>query len=262
MKYYLSLCCIIKDERNLEEFIIFHNIVGVEHFYIYDNNSSHPIRDRLNLPYFRNICTIIDFPGKCKQIEAYNDCINKTKNETNWLIICDGDEYIVPKKENYWSIRDFLNEYEHAHAIGINWVLFGTSFHDNKKEGYLMDNYRYSGEQNFHIKTICKPLYTLSVAGPHNVNVIDPTKYIDAKNNILNGPFNENYTIDIIQMNHYHSKSVEELHEKYHRGNADSELKIGIPENPHNEDNNILNNYAADKYLEHIKGFFKDHINV
>ena len=37
MKYFLSLCCIIKDEKYLEEFIIYHHIVGVEHFYIYDN---------------------------------------------------------------------------------------------------------------------------------------------------------------------------------------------------------------------------------
>jgi len=256
MKHTLSLCCIIKDETNLEEFIIFHNIVGVEHFYIYDNNSSHPIRERLNLPYFLNICTIIDFPGKNKQLDAYTNCINRTKNETKWLILCDGDEYIVPKK--YWTIRDFLNDYDDAQAIGINWVLFGTSFHDNKKEGYLIDNYRYSGGRNPHIKTICKPLYTLSVAGPHNVNVEDPSKYIDAKYNILNSPFNNNYTTDIIQINHYHSKSVKELHEKYNRGNADSDyLRIRIPKNPHNEDNYILNNYAPDKYLEIIKYFFR-----
>ena len=37
MKYFLSVCCIIKNERYLEEFIIYHHIIGVEHFYIYDN---------------------------------------------------------------------------------------------------------------------------------------------------------------------------------------------------------------------------------
>ena len=31
-KYYLSLCCIIKDERYLEEFIVYYNVLGVEHF--------------------------------------------------------------------------------------------------------------------------------------------------------------------------------------------------------------------------------------
>ena len=39
-KYYLSLCCIIKNERYLEEFINYYRILGVEHFYIFDNESS------------------------------------------------------------------------------------------------------------------------------------------------------------------------------------------------------------------------------
>jgi len=41
MKYhYLSLCCIIKDESNIEEFIMYYTILGVTKFYIYDNESS------------------------------------------------------------------------------------------------------------------------------------------------------------------------------------------------------------------------------
>ena len=66
MKYYLSLCCIIKDERYLEEFIMYYHVLGVEHFYIYDNNSSYPIKNRLNSFYYNKLCTIINFPGKKK----------------------------------------------------------------------------------------------------------------------------------------------------------------------------------------------------
>ena len=88
MKYYLSLCCIIKNERNLEEFIIYYILLGVEHIYIYDNESNFPIKDRLNSFFYKKYCTIINYPGKYKQIDAYNDCINKTKdiNEVNFKI--------------------------------------------------------------------------------------------------------------------------------------------------------------------------------
>lgn len=257
MKYYLSLCCIIKDERNLEEFIIYHHVVGVEHFYIYDNESSLPIKERLNSYFYKKICTIIDYPGKKKQLDAYNDCIKKVKDETVWLIVCDGDEYIVPKKKNYWSVRDFLNEYEYAHAIGINWVLFGTSFYETKQDGYIIDKYRYCSGQNKHIKTICKPLYTICFKGAHDACLLNPNKYIDAKGNIINGAFNENYTIDVIQINHYHFKSAEEIIEKYNRGNADSNLKIYVPENPHEFDNDIKIDFIADKYLDSVKSIHK-----
>ena len=59
MKYFLSLCCIIKNERYLEEFIIYYRLLGVEHFYIYDNDSSIPIQERLNNNYYKRMCTII-----------------------------------------------------------------------------------------------------------------------------------------------------------------------------------------------------------
>ena len=254
MKYFLSLCCIIKNERNLEEFIIYYILLGVEHIYIYDNESTYPIKDRLNSFIYKKYCTIINFPGKYKQLVAYNDCINKTKNNTKWLIICDGDEYIVPKKDNYWSIKDFLNDNNDAHAIGINWVMFGTSHYDTKQEGFIIDKYRYSSsKQDKHIKTICQPKYVISVDGPHCVQLEDPSKYIDANKNIIKGPFNENHTINIIQMNHYHSKSKEELIEKFNRGNADSNKRVYVPNNVHSVDNEIINNFIADKYLNDLK---------
>jgi len=249
-KYFLSLCAIIKDERNLEEFIIYNWILGIEHFYIYDNESSIPIKDRLNKSFYQNMCTIIDFPGKCRQIEAYNNFLNTYKNDTEWVIIVDGDEYICPK--NHFSLRDFLDEYSDAHAIGINWVMFGTSFHEKKQDGYLVDKYRYyESPQNQHIKTICKPLYTKSIC-IHNVELYNPSKYIDPKKNIIKGPFNNNFTTDIIQINHYCGKSVEELHDKYNRENADSYKRVEVSENPHSKCNNFIDNYLPDKYLSHI----------
>ena len=47
MKYFLSLGCIIKDEDYLEEFLLYYRVLGVEHFFIYDNNSTIPISKRL-----------------------------------------------------------------------------------------------------------------------------------------------------------------------------------------------------------------------
>ena len=182
VKYYLSLCCIIKDERYLEEFIAYYRVLGVEHFYIYDNESAHPISQRLN-NYVKDFCTILPISGRIQQLNAYHDCIKNLGHETKWLIIVDGDEYILPKKDNHFSIRDFLNEYEDAHAIGINWVLFGTSFYDYKQDGFLIDKYRHcDNNQNPHIKTICQPRFVHhdSMPNPHFIKVHDPSKYIDS----------------------------------------------------------------------------------
>jgi hypothetical protein len=254
MKYFLSLCCIIKNERYLEEFIIYYRLLGVEHFYIYDNESDTKISDRLNKDYYKKMCTIINFPGKIQQLNAYNNCIQKCKKETKWLIIVDGDEYILPKKKEHVSIRDFLKDYKNYHAIGINWMMFGSSFHDHVQPGFIIDNYRYcEGAQNKHIKTICRPEFVINMVNPHYVILQDPSKYIDAHKRKIRGPFNEKNTIDVIQINHYWGKSLEEHYEKRDRGRATKLKTLVVAENPHLDFNNIINNLLADKYLEQLK---------
>ncbi len=45
---YLSLCLVCKDENNyLAEWLNYHILMGVERFYIYDNDSQIPVRDTL-----------------------------------------------------------------------------------------------------------------------------------------------------------------------------------------------------------------------
>jgi hypothetical protein len=255
-KYFLSLCAIIKDERNLEEFIIYNWILGVEHFYIYDNGSEYPIRNRLYNYLFTQMCTVIDFPGSNQQINAYNHCRNNYGHETMWMANIDADEFICPR--NHWSIRDFLSEYPDAHAIGINWVFFGTSFHNNIQNNYIIDAYRYCNtDQDKHIKTIYKPEYTYNFLDPHHVSVHDSSKYLDARRNIINGPFNYNYTKDIIQINHYFTRSLEDSYIKKNRGRADGHSFGNLLNNNnideiHLNHNDIIDNYCADKYLPHL----------
>ena len=257
MMYYLSIIAMFKNESSIiEQWIQHYLLEGIEHFYIYDNDSNPSISERLNTNYFKERCTIIPFSGKVKQIPAYNDCIEKTKNETKWLIIVDGDEYIYPKED--FSLRDFINRYENYHAIGINWVMFGSSFHEKFQNGILIDKYRHcENKQNHHIKTICQPKFTINMADPHHVNLNDKSKYIDPNYNIISGPFNNNYTINKIQINHYHLKSREDTHAKKKRATPDRiETWVGPDDSIfHQLSNDIIDNGICEKYLEHLKNF-------
>ena len=259
--YYLSVCAIIKDEINLEEFILYHYTQGVEHFFIYDNESKYPLSERLNYYYlFTQICTIINFPGKVQQLNAYNHCLNNYGNRTKWLIFIDGDEYIVPKKHN--NILNFLKDYEDADAIGISWVFFGSSFYDKKQDGLLTDKYRYSsGIQDKHVKSICKPEFTSGIKDPHSVILKDPNKYFDSHKNIINPPFNQNNTIDIIQINHYHGRSVEEQIEKQARGTPDRMINYYTPDY-HNVNNDVKDDFLANNFLNRLKFYYElIHVN-
>mgnify|MGYP002617198365 CR=1 FL=1 len=84
-QYKVSIGAIFKNEAlYLKEWIEFHRIVGVEHFYLYNNNSDDNYREVLE-PYIkRNIVTLVDWPKNQAQIEAYKDCISMQKKRAGW----------------------------------------------------------------------------------------------------------------------------------------------------------------------------------
>ena len=151
-----------------------------------------------------------------------------------------------------------LHRNGHPRAVST----IGTNFpskkfsNKNKQEGFLIDKYRYcSNSQDQHIKTICKPRFVKYIGCPHNVELFNPLKNIDVKGNIISGPFNNNHTIDILQINHYILKSHEEAIEKHNRGRADVDGRISLPKNLielDKDNNDIIDNYCANKYLQHI----------
>lgn len=132
-KYKVSLCLIFKDEAHyLKEWLEYHILIGVDHFYLYNNNSTDNFHEVLK-PYIeQGTVSLIDFPEKYAQVKAYRDCYEKTKDETEWLGYIDADEYVNLIK--YDSIKDLLDSVQFYPSLYLNWRMFGTS-------GHLEENY-------------------------------------------------------------------------------------------------------------------------
>ena len=96
-KYYISICGIFKDEGPyLKEWIEYNKIIGVDHIYLYNNNSRDNYYEILE-PYIKSkFITLVDWKYEQKQMEAYHHCFDNYKNETSWLGFIDIDEFIVP----------------------------------------------------------------------------------------------------------------------------------------------------------------------
>jgi len=125
-KENLSICAIIKNEaKYIKEWIEFHRLVGVGHFYLYNNNSS----DNLNkvlLPYIKKgIVTLIywpDFIGEVDedhthywslstQVTAFENAIQfRAAKKTKWLAILNVDEYLVPVEP--YTMEELLKKYD------------------------------------------------------------------------------------------------------------------------------------------------------
>lgn len=124
-KYKVSLCLIFKDEAPfLKEWIDYHKMIGVDHFYFYNNNSTDSYKTVIQ-PYIEDgIVTLIDWPYQAAQMAAYKDCYENYRKESNWFSFLDVDEFICLKYKN--NIVDWLADYSKFPSIHVHWRVFGT----------------------------------------------------------------------------------------------------------------------------------------
>ena len=125
-KYHVTIYAIFKNEAPyLKEWIEYHKLVGVEHFYLYNNMSQDDYIDILDYYVKLGIVSIIDWPYVQAQISAYKDCIEKYRSESQWIGFIDIDEFIVPIKYN--NIFDFLKQKNQYGSVLLHWKIFGSN---------------------------------------------------------------------------------------------------------------------------------------
>lgn len=126
-KYQVSICAIFKDEADyLKEWLEYHIIVGIDHFYLYNNNSSDNYMEILNSYIENGLVTLIDWPIKQGQMQAYQHWADNYKDESKWVGFIDIDEFVVPNEND--NIYDFLRKFEDKRPVVIiYWKYFGSS---------------------------------------------------------------------------------------------------------------------------------------
>lgn len=220
---YLSVCAIAKDEGPyFVEWLEWHLSQGVEKFYIYDNGSTDNTRAILQ-PYIDNgVVEYIYWPGYRRQIAAYDHCIEKYRFATRWLAFIDLDEFIVPVQDS--SIPAFLARFEAFPAVEVNWLVYGSGGALKKTPGTMMQRFRHHSvpghKLNRHVKSIVNPCRVFNMIGCHEAARI--TGYAaDSHGKEIRKNFREREPQqDVIRINHYAVRSLEEFREKQMRGRA------------------------------------------
>ena len=265
--YNLSVAAIMKNEGPyIKEWLDYNLLAGVEHFYIYDNDSPDNMKEVLQ-PYIeKNIVTYTFYPGKCRQYEAYMDAVNKFKFESRYIAFIDGDEFIFP--QNNKSIGEVLDEvfekFPKAGGLAVNWYQFGTNFLETAdySRGVLERFTMRSADEsvplsdsggypvaNAHIKTIANPRKIDYFCSPHFARYFVDCKAVNENGDKVEFSYNNPPTVDKIVINHYGQKSREEYQNKVKRGVAD--LKENIYER--NEFFHRYNDVFDDSILEYVK---------
>lgn len=233
---YLSIVCIAKNEGlYIEEWLDFYRRSGVDHIYFFDNGSTDNTRQIVKKYEKEGFTTLIDFKGECAQLVAYRWALRKLKGRSKWIAFLDADEFLFSYQGN---LKAFFHEFEEFPGVGVNWIVFGPCGHDNRPEGSLIQNYRLTftdrnNPLNLRIKSIVRPEMVADMYSPHyciykwgRKAVDENRKKIKANNDSSLGYACTNRNnVEFIRINHYWTKSKQDLREKCERGYPDSKKK-------------------------------------
>lgn len=257
-KYYLSAVLIIKDEASyLQEWIEYHRLVGVDHFYIYDNESSDNIKEILK-PYIKSkIVEYIFWPGKLQQKPAYNDAIKKYRLQTKWMSFIDSDEFIVPISKK--TIPEVLKEINPEYGLSMCWCYYGDSGHKIRNGGLVIERFTKRSFDNFGMNAIVKSIINpraVYFMEPHNACFIGNRSSINENGLKVFGSMIENIkniSMNKIRVNHYYCKSWEEYTNKIKRGDVNRTVPLLYKSTFDRVNRNDMEDDIMKKYVTKIK---------
>jgi hypothetical protein len=201
--HYLSICAIFKDEAPfLREWISFHRGVGVEHFFLYNNNSSDHFRDVL--AEF-DCVTLIEWPlTKWQQRAAYLHCLDAFGGRSRWIAFIDIDEFLfVPDTVD---VRPTLCKFEHAPGVLVTSATYGTSGHQSIPPS-VIDAFTMRSATTFSGKTVADPRLVRDIRNAHAFHYYGPVP-------------GARPPMDAIRINHYIVRSFDDMAAKVMRGDV------------------------------------------
>lgn len=227
MKYKLAALAVSKMEAPFfREWVEFHRIIGVEHFYIHDamvDDSRAALQPYIDM----GVVELFEEKRHPCQWEVYEEHFTGPRGEeSEWLCVMDLDEFFVPK--TFDNLQDWLTNFkDNVAAVGVAWTCFGSNGHVERPEGLVIENYlktvNYDEGHHRWIKSIVRPtLIDKPVVDPHYFHPKKGYRFVNPLGNpIHTSEFEHNYPISDIQVNHYVHKSRQDWNRKYKRGSPD-----------------------------------------
>jgi hypothetical protein len=179
----LAICvCVRNEEDFIAEFIQWHRLLGVGHFYVYNDESTDRTQDILE-KFSKDAVTIINTQwqnigvvqiGQSVQMNAFTDCARNYGHKHAWLGFLDADEFVQPM-DGGLCLFPFLQGMQEgkASSVQLNWatgVNSNLSF-NSAGEKTLVEQIGFDGAPNMHSKSFCRPECIDSITNPHLCNL-------------------------------------------------------------------------------------------
>lgn len=222
----------IRDEDYIiKEWILYQLLIWIEHIFIFDDMSKVPTikiiselpeevtekvtlyrldddfynKDEFNKSNFYDEYLYEKFKNN-KQKYILNLFLKYHKQISNWCLFCDVDEFLYINWNN--NLNNILDEYKEYDTLSIPWLNYGNSYHIEKPNWLILDNFKYhSSRYHFRWKSISK----LSMIDEINsCHIVWP--------NIYEFNYNEDLFKLPLHFNHYRILNIKTFLERKFRG--------------------------------------------
>lgn len=234
----VMLCCIGRQENDyIREFVDYYRRIGVTNICLYDNNmdGEDDFNDAIG-DYIKSGFVILkDFRNMLPPVQfiAYNECYEEYKNDYDWFLFFDIDEFMFINQDD--SIKSYLSRemFKNYDVIHINWLNFGDGGMTRPDGRPVLERFidpldinmctDYNFPDNFHIKSIVRGglEYMKFESTPHTPNI--STKKCCNSTGLpheYNSPFAP-YDYRLAGLRHFTTKTADEYAKKVKKGFCD-----------------------------------------
>jgi hypothetical protein len=246
-RWEFGVCAVFKNESpHLEEWLEFHALVGIDHFFLYDDSSTDDFMTILQPWIDRGHVTLRPSKGR-KQKNIYNHCLQRGANRCRWIAFIDIDEFLFNPEGKL--LPQTMERYDSAPAVFVHWILFGSNGHQQPPSGGTLDNYT----KSLGLEGSINDDFVNGKGGPKSEyvtgwardgkSIVDPRAVIEmgihiphqlAWGSVINETFKPGipktdpgtpFSCDILRINHYWSRSRGELTAKLLRGTVSTKSR-------------------------------------
>ena len=164
--------------------------------------------------------------------QAYDDCLERHGDEVRWIATIDIDEFLFSPTGK--PLPEVLRRFDTHPAVAVNRRFFGANGHEHPPEGLVTESHpmraRDDDPSNVLVKPIVYPRMTLGARSSHTFR--HRGNPVGEDGLPVPTATREPATADLLCINHYYAKSVEEFEKKSVTPRADDGTitkRMGIP---------------------------------
>ncbi len=227
----IAVAAIFKNELPyVVEWVAYHRAVGIDRFFIADNNSDDGTSVLLAKLAAANLVDHILFPGTpnvAPQLPAYIEIMRRHGREADWIAFIDADEFLFSTDDSH-SVREAIEGLHHdpsVGAIGVNWATFGSSGHEGPSEELVIERFSKRAakgwSENYHYKSIVRSSAFSAPSGtPHAFllrpewQYVHPTGEALVDHEVRGSGLSRDLSWHRLRLNHYVVKSRKEFFDR------------------------------------------------